>query len=101
MMTFISIAKVKEKFINEIVRSKVKGYIQNYSIHPFIVGLWTEGNVEYFHQHAMDAVSMFDATGSIASKVNGEMVLYYTFLLKSNSHLPNFFLFASMIALQK
>ena len=43
---YLSIAKVKEKFTNEIVGSKIKGYIQYYSIQPFIVGLWNEVDVE-------------------------------------------------------
>ena len=69
---YLSIAKLKEKFTNEIVGSKIKGYIQYYTIQPFIVGLWNEVDVEYFHQHAKDAVSILDATGSIASKINGK-----------------------------
>ena len=81
----LSIAKVKEKFTNEIAGSKTKGCIQYYSIQPFTVGLWTEVHVEYFHQHVKDAVSLFDATGSIASKINGKMVLYYTFLLTTTT----------------
>ena len=77
---YLSIGKVEEKFTNKIVGSNIEGYIQYYSIQPFIVGLWTEVDVEYFHQHAKDVVSMLDATGSIASKVNGKMVLCYTIL---------------------
>ena len=65
---YLSIAKVKEKFTNEIVGSKIKGYIWYYSIQPFIVGLWTEVDVEYFHQHAKDAVSMLDAPGVLLEK---------------------------------
>ena len=38
---YLSIAKVTEKFTNEIAGSKIKEYIQYYSIQPFIVGLWT------------------------------------------------------------
>ena len=67
--TYLSIAKVKETFTNEIVGSKMKGFMQCYSIQSFIVELWTEEDVEYFHQHARNAVPMLDATGSIASKV--------------------------------
>ena len=46
---YLIIAKVKKKITNEIVRSKIKGYIQHYSIQPFIVGLWAQVDVEYFH----------------------------------------------------
>ena len=81
---YLSIRKVEEKFTNEIFGSKIEGYIQYYSIQPFIVELLTEVDVEYFHQNAKDVVSMLDATGSIASNVNGKMVLYYT-LLSTNT----------------
>ena len=77
--TYLSIAKVKETFTNEVVESKIKGFLQCYYIQSFIVELWTEEGVEYFHQHARNAVPMLDATGSIASKINDKMVLYYTF----------------------
>ena len=76
----LSIAKTKEKFTNEIVWSKIKGYIQYYSIQRFIVGLWA----------AVVLCSMSIFTNMqripcqfIASKVNGKMVFYYTFLLTS------------------
>ena len=78
---YLSIAKVKEKSTNGITGSKIKEYIQYYSIHLFIVELWPEEDVEYFHQRAKDAVSVLNATGSFTSKVNSKMVLYYTFLL--------------------
>ena len=83
---------MKEKFTNEIAGSKIKGYIQYSSIQPFIVGLWTVVYLEYFHQHAKDAGTILYASGSVASKVKGKMVLYYTFLLtntiKKLEHLP-------------
>ena len=46
---YSSIAKVKEKFTNVIVGSKIEGYIQYYSIQPFIVRLCTKVDAEYFH----------------------------------------------------
>ena len=72
---------MKEKSTNGIAGSKMKEYIRYYSIHLFIVELWPEEDVEYFHQRAKDAVSVLNATGSFTSKVNSKMVLYYTFLL--------------------
>ena len=85
-------SKSKKEIINEIVGSNIKGYIQYYSIQPFIVELWTEVDVRYFNQHAKDAVSMLLTTGSIASKANGKMLLFYTFLLvntiKKQEYLP-------------
>ena len=48
---------------------KIKWFIQYFRAEPFVLGLWTEKDIEVFHQNAAKYAFMGDATGSIAFKV--------------------------------
>ena len=47
----------------------------------FVIGLWTEKDIDMFHYNAKQYAIMGDATGSIAAKVGIKIILYYSFLL--------------------
>ena len=78
---FLSIMELKEQYISEFDYSKMKGFVQFFSLEPFVVGFWTEKDVDIFHFIALNFAFMADATGSIAFKVGSKMVLYYSFVL--------------------
>ena len=73
---FLSIMELKEQCISEFDYTKIKGFVQFFSLEPFVVGLWTEKDVDIFHFNALNFVFMADATGSIAFKVGSKMALY-------------------------
>ena len=67
--------------MREFECQKIKAFVQYFSAEPLVVGLWTEKNIDVFHENATKYVFMGDATGSIALKVGDKMILYYSFLL--------------------
>ena len=67
--------------MREFECQKIKGFIQYFSAEPFVVGLWTEKDIDVFHENATKYAFMGDATVSIALKVGDKMILYYSFLL--------------------
>ena len=73
--------ELKEQYISEFDYSKIKGFVQFFSLKLFAVGLWTEKDVDIFHFNALNFAFSADATGSIAFKVGSKMVLYYSFVL--------------------
>ena len=46
---------------------------------PFVLGLWTEKDIDMIHYNAEQCGLMGDATGSIAAKVGTQMIFYYSF----------------------
>ena len=79
--TFLSNLKLKEEYLREFECQKIKGLIQYFSALPFVVGLWTERDIDLFHENATKYAFIGDATVSIALKVGDKMILYYSFLL--------------------
>ena len=73
--------KLKEEYLREFECQNIKGFVQYFSAEPFAVGLWTEKDIDVFHENATKYAFMGDATGSIALKVGDKMILYYSFLL--------------------
>ena len=58
----------------------VPGFIQFISIDPFAIGLWTEKDIELFHNMSKNHSLVVDATGSMVMKMNGTEVFYFAFL---------------------
>ena len=73
--------KLKEEYLREFKCQNIKGFVQYFSAEPFAVGLWTEKDIDVFHENATKYAFMGDATGSIALTVGDDMMLYYSFLL--------------------
>ena len=73
--------ELKEQYISEYDYSKIKVFVQFFSLEPFVVDVWTEKDVDIFHFTALNFTFMADATGSIAIKFGSKMVLYYSFAL--------------------
>ena len=48
---------------------------------PFVLGLWTEKDIDMFHYNVKQCGLMGDATGSIAAKVGTQMIFCYSFFL--------------------
>ena len=82
---FISLMNLKEKYLSQFDYNKIKGFIQYFSMHPFVIGLWTEKDIDMFHYNAKQYALVGDATGSIAAKVGTKMILYYSFLLSDKT----------------
>ena len=65
-----SISKLKEKYNSEM-GSTVKGFIQYFSVEPFTVGLWTQKDIEFYHEVESFLPLLCDATGKVCANVNG------------------------------
>ena len=84
---------LKEEYLSQFDYSKIKGFIQYFSMQSFAIGLWTKKDIDMFHYDSKQYALMGDSTGSIAAKVGTKMILYYSFLLcdktKTNEPLAN------------
>ena len=78
---FISLMNLKEEYLSQFDYDKIKGFIQYFSMQSFVIGLWTEKDIDMFHYNAKQYALMGDATGSIAAKVGTKMILCYSFVL--------------------
>ena len=74
-----SISKFKEKYISEI-GSTVKRFLQNFSVEPFTVGLWTQKDIEIYLEVASFSPLLRDATGKVCANVNGKSIFYYMYV---------------------
>ena len=43
---------LKEKYLSQFDDNKIKSFIQYLSMQPFVLGLWTEKDIEMFHYNA-------------------------------------------------
>lgn len=76
-----SIMDLKDDYANTYGDS-IKGYIQFYSLNLFVIGMWTQTDVELFHKIASKAAIFCDATGSICNKIDDKVLYYYSFVQK-------------------
>ena len=56
-------------------------FFQYFSAEPFVVGLWTEKDIDVFCENATKYAFMGDTTASIALTVGDKIILHYSFLL--------------------
>ena len=75
-----SVQLLKEKYCSELPGKSVAGFIQFFSINPLTVALWTEKDVELFHQMSTNHSLLVDATGSIVTKLSGKEIFYFAFI---------------------
>ena len=59
--------KLKEEYLREPECQKIKGFSQYFSAEPFVVDLWTEKDIDIFHENATRYAFMGDAPGSIVT----------------------------------
>ena len=76
-----SIMNLKEKYLPQFDYSKMKGFIQYFSMQSFVLGLWTQKDIDMFHYNAKQYRLMGDFTGSIATEEGTKIILYFSFLM--------------------
>ena len=83
--------EMKEQYISEFDHRKIKGFVQFFSLEPFVARLWTEKDVDIFHFNPLNFALTADVTGSIALKVGSKRALYYSFVAcsKMKKHEPS------------
>ena len=83
--------EMKEQYISEFDYRKIKGFVQFFSLEPFVARLWTEKDVDIFHFNPLHFALTADVTGSIALKVGSKRALYYSFVAcsKTKKHEPS------------
>ena len=86
---FTSLINLKEKYLSKFDYNKIKGFIQYFSMQPFVVGLSNEKDIDMFHYDAKQYELMEDATGSIAAKFGTKIILHYSFLCVIKSKTGN------------
>ena len=74
-----SISKLKEKYNSEM-GSTVKGFIQYFSVEPFTIGLWTQKDIELYHEVGSFSPLLCDATSKVCANVNGKSIFYHTYV---------------------
>ena len=75
-----SIQILKSKYNEELKGKSVTGFIQFFSVEPFIVALWTEQDIELYHRMSNSHSLLVDATGSIVTKKDGKEVFYFAYI---------------------
>ena len=71
---------LKSKYDEEMKCKSVSGYIQFISSDPLTIGLWSEKDIELFHEMVRSYSLLVDATGSVCNKVNGKEIFYFSFI---------------------
>ena len=56
---------IEKKRLQNKPPSKIEGFIHTISVHPFIVCMWSEGQVKLWHDIVLHDVAYLDATGTI------------------------------------
>ena len=76
-----SVDLLKKRWIESSASKVIKGCIQFVAVDPLIVGLWTEKDVEIFHDAAKMYPLVTDATSNVVTKINSKRVFYFAFIL--------------------
>ena len=75
-----SIIKLTQKYKKDLKSKSVNGFIQFFSITPLTIALWTEKDIELFHQMASKHSLVVDATGGVVTKLSAKEIFYFAFL---------------------
>ena len=76
---FTSLVMLKKRFVKEMEKKIIPGFIQFISIDPLTLGLWSESDIEFFHEMCKSHSMLIDATGSITFKIHEKEVLFFSF----------------------
>ena len=75
-----SLQILQKRYQQQFSQKEIRGYIQNLNVFPLLLGLWTEEDVDLYHEQVKQYPLIVDATCGIASKVNESRVYYYAFI---------------------
>lgn len=75
-----SIQILKNKYKHELKGKSVSGFIQFFSVEPLVVALWTEKDIELFHEMSNSHSLLVDATGAITLKKDRKEIFYFAFV---------------------
>ena len=76
----VSLQELKSSDERDLSTKIIPGFVQFTSFDPLTVGLWSEKDIELFRQMSQKYSFFVDATGTIASKLNGKEIFYFAFL---------------------
>ena len=71
---------LKKAYNKELDHKFVPGFIQFISVDPQTIALWSEKDIELFHEMTKQHSLLVDATGTIALKVNDKEIFYFAFI---------------------
>ena len=75
-----SLKTLKSMYNTELKSKLVPGFIQFISFDPLTVALWSERDIELYHEMSKRCSPLVDATGTVTYKLNGKEIFYFTFL---------------------
>ena len=75
-----SVQLLKKAYNKELNHKFVPGFIQFISVDPLTIALWSEKDIELFHEMAKQHSFLVDATGTIALKLNNKEIFYFAFI---------------------
>ena len=75
-----SLKTLKSKYNAELNSKLVPGFMQFVSLDPLTVALWTENDIELYHEMSKKHSLLVDATGTVTFKLNDKEVLYFAFI---------------------
>ena len=75
-----SIIKLTQKYKKDLKSKSIHGFIQCFSLTPLTVALWTEKDIELFHQMSSKHGLVVDATGQIVTKISSKEIFYFAFV---------------------
>ena len=67
---------MKSEFLTKTSSDKIKGFIQHISVSPLLVAMWTEKDVEMYHEMCETYSLLVDATPGI-SLINKKEILIF------------------------
>ena len=76
----VSLKELKNTYVKELNSKVIPGFIQFTSFDPLTVALWCEKDIELFHRMIKKHSLLIDATGTIATKLNGKEIFYFAFI---------------------
>ena len=76
----VSLQELKSLHERDLSTNIIPGFVQFTSFNPLTIGLWSEKDIEIFRQMSQKHSFFVDATGTIASKLNGKEIFYFAFL---------------------
>ena len=75
-----SVQLLKKAYNKELDHKFVPGFFQFISVDALTIALWSEKDIELFHEMTKQHSLLVDATGTIALKLNGKEILYFAFI---------------------
>ena len=63
-----SLQILKKRYQQQSNKKEIRGYIQNLDVFPLLLGLWTEEDVDLYHEQVRQYPLIVDATCGVLQK---------------------------------